>query len=678
MARISSARARRVAWRQLRRTLGGVPRLGARLAVLERRSHIHELAHSPVFDLEFYSVEAGIEFDDRLDAATHFFDAGAGAGLSVTPLFQNEWYAFHTGRVGDTTFLSMFFGGEPAASSAPWFDASALERPQSTMREALEHFLRDADASTPLPVHELCAGTPTLGEAREIALEITRWHRRRLRYTRPRTTETWTSTDVPAVATGPLVSIVLPVRNRSETIGAAIESVLAQQYHDWELFVIDDGSTDTTPEIVQRYADHDPRITLLKGPATGVCAARNTGIRASTGEYVAFLDSDNVWLPELLVASVAALEQGDAIAVHAVVELIDDDGRRRYLAYDGDRDDLIHGGNFIDLNTLVARRDAVDRIGGFDEALRRWVDYDLVIRLAELGRLQLLPFVGVAYTETTATGRISTIEVDGWEQRALTKYLIDWPAVEHGVAAREAGLVSIVMLSYADWWASLRAVRSLFEDRDAPPFELIFLDNGSPAPVTGVLAAALSANPVIRVIHRERNLNFALGSNLAFAASRGSRVVFLNNDTETHEGWLRPLLAALDDGADAVQPVIVDVRGEVENAGLRLIEGHDLPVPEVDRPDTDRTIELPSAIALALEAGTFAAMRGFDPLFTNGLEDADLGIRMRESGRGDFRVAAASVVTHLSRFSPGRFSAERGNIRLLAERRSTEQASQRR
>lgn len=676
MARISMARGRRVAWQRLRKAAGGVPALDARLARIERRSRIRQLSRSAVLDLRFYSAEAGIDFDDRSAAAAHFFDEGAAAGLSITPLFQNEWYAFHTGRVGKTTFLEMFFRGEPPASSAPWFDAAALPRRADSMREALEHFLQAADETTPLPVHELCAGRPTLGDARRIAIELTRWHRRRVEHTRPRLTQEWTADAVDTVASGPLVSIVLPVRNRPTTIAAAIESVVAQQYRDWELLVVDDGSTDSTPEIVERYAAADHRVVLIRATAGGVCAARNAGLRAAKGRYVAFLDSDNQWLPELLAASVAALEHDDAVAVHSVVEMTDDDGHRRYLALEGDREDLIHGGNLIDLNTLVARREAIDRIGGFDESLRRWVDYDLVIRLAELGRIRLLPIVGVAYAETMDTGRISTVEVAGWEQRSLSKYLMDWAAVDRRLPSRDEGLVSIVMLTYADWWASLRAVRALFADPEGPRFELVFLDNGSPAPVTGVVVAALSANPAIRVILRERNLNFALGSNVAFAASRGSRVVFLNNDTEVHGGWLSPLLRALEDGADAVQSVIVDPDGAVENSGLRLVEGQDLPQPVLRRPETDLAIELPSAVALALRAETFAAMRGFDPIYTNGLEDADLGLRMRAAGYGDLRVAAASVVTHLSRFSPGRFAAEQGNIRLLKERWSAEQGAQ--
>lgn len=642
----------------------------------ERRSHIDELAASVVLDLEFYSAEAGTDFDDRRAAATHFFDEGAALGLSVTPLFQNEWYAFHTGRVGSTTFLGMFFGGEPPTSSAPWFDAAALPRPADTMRDALERFLRGADETTPLPVHELCAGRPTLGDARRTAIELTRWHHRRLEHTRPRLTQEWTASTVQTVASGPLVSIVLPVRNRPTSIGAAIESVLAQQYRDWELLVVDDGSTDSTPEIVERYAAADPRVVLIRATAGGVCAARNTGLRTARGRYVAFLDSDNRWLPVLLGASVAALEHSDAVAVHSVVEMTDDDGHRRYLSIDGGRDDLIHGGNFVDLNTLVARREAIERIGGFDEALRRWVDYDLVIRLTAIGRLELLPFVGVAYAETMDTGRISTVEVAGWEQRSLSKYLMDWNAVDRRLASRDDELVSVVMLTYADWWASLRAVRALFADRQAPRFELVFLDNGSPAPVTGVVVAALSGNPSIRIILRERNLNFALGSNVAFASSRGSRVVFLNNDTEVHEGWLPPLLGALEDGADAVQSVIVDPSGAVENAGLSLIDGQDLPQPRLRRPEADQAVDVPSGIALAMRAETFAAMRGFDPIYTNGLEDADLGLRMRAAGYGDLRVAAASVVTHLSRFSPGRFAAEQGNIRLLKARRAAEQGAQ--
>ncbi|MDR6904649.1 glycosyltransferase involved in cell wall biosynthesis [Agromyces sp. 3263] len=656
--------------------MSGNPAADAALVRAERRLRIRRIARSAVLDLEFYSAEAGTVFRNRRAAATHFFDEGAAAGLSVTPLFQNEWYSFHTGRGGDSTFLSMFFGAEPAASSSPWFDASALPTRVPTMREALEAFLAHADANTPLPVHELCSGTPTLGEARRIAIDLTRWHRQRVQHTRPRLVESWTARAVETASSGPLVSIVLPVRNRPATVGAAIESVLAQTYPDWELIVVDDGSTDTTPDVVARYTAGDPRITLLRASAGGVSASRNIGLRAARGRYVAFLDSDNRWLPELLGASVAALERGDAVAVHSVVEMTDDEGIHRYLALDGGREDLLHGGNFVDLNTLVARRESIDRIGGFDESLRRWVDYDLVIRLSEIGRLELLPFVGVAYTASMDTGRISTVEVTGWEQRSLTKYLLDWRAIERDLPTRDGDLVSIVMLTYADWWASLRAVRALFADRDSTRFELVFLDNGSPAPVTGIIAAALSANPSIRLILRERNLNFALGADFAFASSRGARVVFLNNDTEVHQGWLPPLLAALDDGADAVQSIIEDPDGAVENAGFRLVDGEELPLPVVERPTTDRAIELPSAIALATRADLFAAVRGFDPLYTNGFEDVDLGLRMRSSGHGDFRVAAASVVTHLSRFSPGRFAAERGNIRLLNERRAAEQAAQ--
>jgi hypothetical protein len=117
----------------------------------------------------------------------------------------------------------------------------------------------------------------------------------------------------------PAVSAIIVVRNGIPYIGEAIASVLGQTFEDWELLIVDDGSTDATPAVAQRFRDDDPtRIRLLAHPGgqnLGIAASRNLGIAAARGRYVAFLDADDVWLPEKLAVQVAILEQDPTLGM---------------------------------------------------------------------------------------------------------------------------------------------------------------------------------------------------------------------------------------------------------------------------------------------------------------------------------------------------------------------------
>jgi glycosyltransferase involved in cell wall biosynthesis len=539
----------------------------------------------------------------------------------------------------------------------------------------LEQFLRTARTTSVLPAHPSCAGAPTLGEARDRALQTATHNALREHAVRPRLSPT-VRIDAdgahfdPVVTATELVSIVLPVRNRAHTVSTAIRSVLAQTHPTWELIVVDDGSTDTTATIVRDFAAQDSRIRLISQPSRGVCSARNAGLHDSAGTYVAFIDSDNAWTRQLLARSVRALNETDAVAVHSAVQLIDEHGHSQFLAFAGDYTDLLDGGNFVDLNTLVSRRVALLQIQGFDESLRRWVDYDLAIRLFRIGRPLYLNFIGVAYSENTDTGRISTTEAPGWEQVVLSKYLLDWNTVTAGLAARRTDLVSIVMLTYADWLMTINAVRAVLDRSGDVPIEIVVVDNGSPDLVGEILAMGLLGDSRVSLVPLMRNTNFALGSNLGFARTAGSRVVFLNNDTLVHEGWLEPLVAAVasDDGVAAVQPLIVDRDAMVENAGLALDADTGFPVALTDYRSGSALVDSFSGVAVLFRTADFANLRGFDPLFSNGLEDIDLAFRMAKNIGATFAVTSDSVVTHLQVFSPGRFSATTSNEKIFAAR----------
>ena len=108
------------------------------------------------------------------------------------------------------------------------------------------------------------------------------------------------------------VTIIIPTYNSSPFIGKAIDSVLAQTYTDYEIILVDDGSTDNTKEILEKYQDN---ITYILQPNQGVAIARNTGIRNSESEYIALLDSDDEWLPEKLELQMRTIEKNNDVGL---------------------------------------------------------------------------------------------------------------------------------------------------------------------------------------------------------------------------------------------------------------------------------------------------------------------------------------------------------------------------
>lgn len=203
----------------------------------------------------------------------------------------------------------------------------------------------------------------------------------------------------------PCVSIVMPAYNREKYISSAIDSVLAQTFADWELIVVDDGSRDGTRQIAERYAaGHPGRITVIAQANSGVVIARNTGIRAARGTYIAFIDSDDLWHPEKLARQVACFQQTpDAAFVYTGYETIDADGRTDRII----RPDVRFRGHVRDLlwtepneilgPTLMVRRDALFAVGLFDERLRAAENVDLRLKLARLGPLEYVDAVLYRY-----------------------------------------------------------------------------------------------------------------------------------------------------------------------------------------------------------------------------------------------------------------------------------------
>lgn len=189
----------------------------------------------------------------------------------------------------------------------------------------------------------------------------------------------------------PTVSVIIPTYNRAHLVGRAIQSVLNQTYQDFEIIVIDDGSTDNTEDIIREFQKTDKRIKYIKHEKNkGGSAARNTGIKAARGEYIAFQDSDDEWLPEKLEKQMRVFENAhpEVGVVYTGFLRIEND-KENYIPSswvikkEGNIHNELLKGNFVTTQSIVARKECFEKAGIFDESLPRLQDWELVIRLSK-------------------------------------------------------------------------------------------------------------------------------------------------------------------------------------------------------------------------------------------------------------------------------------------------------
>ncbi len=234
-----------------------------------------------------------------------------------------------------------------------------------------------------------------------------------------------------ATAKGPIlpaISVIMPVYNRADVVGRAVHSVFSQSFEDFELIVIDDGSSDGTVEELRTTADPRLRLIALERNAGGN-AARNQGIRESRADLITFLDSDDEYLPDRLAGTV------DHFSHHPEVDLLVDACVKRWPDVPGKRDRARHNpeceGNEAVLAALfdrrlfkatpgiTVRRDVAIRAGLFDEGLRRRQDYDFILRVAKVGRLASRDTI--SWVKTSSADAIS-VDLD----RALAAAFALW------------------------------------------------------------------------------------------------------------------------------------------------------------------------------------------------------------------------------------------------------------
>lgn len=235
------------------------------------------------------------------------------------------------------------------------------------------------------------------------------------------------------------VSVIIPAYNKAEYTRRTVDSVLAQTYPDIEIIVVDDGSSDTTAQVMTQYAQ---RINFVRKANGGCCSARNEGIRRCTGNYVVFLDCDDLLCPEKVERCIDYLEKNPRFGfVYTGAYFIDEhDKIVGQYAHPQSREGLITSklilGNFICNSTVLVKRPILEKAGFFDEKIFTPADWDMWLRLSEIAQAGFLqePLTKYRIADNYIFNRLALARQE--EMYVLEKFFKDRPA--QGILKRRA------------------------------------------------------------------------------------------------------------------------------------------------------------------------------------------------------------------------------------------------
>jgi len=323
------------------------------------------------------------------------------------------------------------------------------------------------------------------------------------------------------------VSVVTSTFNRADRLKLAIDSVLAQTYEDWEMIVVDDCSTDHTPELVKSYTD--PRIRYIRRESNwgNDTRPKNDGIMAATGKYICLLDDDNSYRPEHIQVLVQEIETTNVDLVYGDRWIIDDNtGKGKGIGNTAEYSyALLMEKNFIDTSDVIVRRDLMVKLGGFDERYRKYVDWNMWVRLAKYGaKFSHFPFVITNYHEHDGMKSKTVPDKSPNGETSMPMgfgavHVREWDSVDVEVMWKGATpKVAIFSLTYDRLDYSKACFASLF-DKAGYEFDLYVVDNGSQDGTVEYLKDLQAKYPDrVHIILNPKNVGISKASNQALDA----------------------------------------------------------------------------------------------------------------------------------------------------------------
>lgn len=364
-----------------------------------------------------------------------------------------------------------------------------------------------------------------------------------------------------------LVSIIMPTYNRAHCIRDAVDSVLRQSYPNWELLVIDDGGQDNTGEIIASY--DDKRISYRYDASNcGAGAARNKVLGDASGEFICYLDSDNTLEKDFILIMANELKSNPEFDLaYCAQKAFSCEGtlsRETFLRFAPFHRPALENNNYIDLGVVMHRKTLTERYGGFDPAIQRLGDWELLLRYTEEKNPKSVPAILSNYRYGKAQNQITFSHSITEGVHRIDRYLRRRPVSEkirkcdidgfdkmYSRAsikpASDRHKVSIVIPSYESEPYLRLCVEAIQAFTANDLFELIIVDNASKGEVVGYLQELASSGKAT-VYRNRKNLSFTYAVNQGIELSElDSDIVLLNNDAVVTEGWLEGLLCVLEE-----------------------------------------------------------------------------------------------------------------------------------
>ena len=397
--------------------------------------------------------------------------------------------------------------------------------------------------------------------------------RLRARYSRATSAIELFPQDVPA-RPDVLVSVIIPTYNRPAMLREALSSVIQQTYKHFEIIVVNDAGEDVEGIVAEFNSAGNVRYFKLP-ENRGMAAARNKGVEAARGKYIALLDDDDLFYPNHLQTALAHLDDKTPVvytdAMRATYRHADGAyqlaGKKVPYSIDFDQDRL-YIGNISPVNCFVFAKDSALQAGLFDETYPVLEDWEFFIRLA-----RQCPFKHIARVTTQVNWRTDGTSVTSargrefktYRDKIYTRYRreidrIPDPRSIHQMfqdiwrADNQPGgsLISIVILAHNQLDYTRKCIESIIT-HTREFFEIIVVDNGSTDGTNRYLETELTgliSADTLKIIRNDTNLGYAGGNNRGMAAASGEYILLLNNDVVVTPGWLTRLLACMEKHAD--------------------------------------------------------------------------------------------------------------------------------
>lgn len=464
----------------------------------------------------------------------------------------------------------------------------------------------------------------------------------------------------------PKISIIVPVFNpRRYDLAQCIRSVVDQVYDNWELVLVDGGSDYAhVTETMKVFERRDPRVRSFRLRVNaGIAGNSNEALRRATGEYVAFLDHDDMLAPFALHEVVRALNLDQATDIlYSDEDKIPARGGRRYdpSFKSGWAPDTMLSYNYL-CHFAVVRRTLVEEVGGFREGYDGAQDYDLLLRITpKTNRIKHIP--KILYHWRAADGSTAKdptlkpyatdaarraigefLRVKGLESEVVDGALPTTYRVRYRVRGNPK--VSIIIPTRDKAQLLRRCVESVLAKTTYPHYEIIIVDNQSREEATDGYYQSLKGNSRIRVLRHNEPFNFSRINNFAATETEGVHLLFLNNDTEViNAEWLSAMLeySQRDDvggvGARLYYPdgkiqhagLIIGIGGVAEHAHRTCDQGSD---GYMGRIKIVQNLSGVTGACLMVRRRVFDEVWGFDESLSHAFNDVDLCLKIRETGR---------------------------------------------